>query len=70
MNVSDTVTWMKLKGIRRTGYNSHTHTQTTKHDRKTKLLWKRSYGHTGDIYRGGMASTHNIAQSIIIMCCG
>jgi hypothetical protein len=26
MNVSDTVTWMKLKGIRRTGYNSHTHT--------------------------------------------
>lgn len=38
MNVSDTVTWMKLKGIRRTGYNSHTHTQTTKHDRKTKLL--------------------------------
>jgi len=27
-NVSDTLTWMKLKGIRRTGYNSHTDYQS------------------------------------------
>jgi hypothetical protein len=58
--------WMKLKGIRRTGYDSHTDYQsmTGIQNHREKEVMDIQVTHLGT------ASTHNLAQSIIIMCCG